>query len=202
MSEQLRRTLVVIVGPPAVGKMTVGQELGALTGLPLFHNHLSIEAVLPVFPFGSEPFGRLVAEFRRRIFEEVVGSDLPGLILTYVWAFDQPGDRRFIDETRALFGRHGVRTVFVELFADLQTRLSRNETPERLLAKPSKRDVASSRERLLANDSRYVLNSRDDFPFPEHLRIDNTDLSPRDAAQRIAAHFGLPISSEDRVRQR
>lgn len=194
MSELPSRTLVVIVGPPAVGKMTVGRELSVLTGLPLFHNHLSIEAVLPVFPFGSEPFTRLVSEFRTRIFEEVARSDLPGLILTWVWAFDQPGDRRFIEDTRALFGEHGVRTVFVELVADLQTRLSRNETPERLLAKPSKRDVASSRERLLANEARYVLNSGGDFPFPEHLEIDNTDLSPRDAANRIAAHFGLPLS--------
>ena len=49
----MSQTLVVIVGPPAVGKMAVGTELSALTGLPLFHNHLSIEAVLPVFDFGS-----------------------------------------------------------------------------------------------------------------------------------------------------
>jgi len=193
MSEESQRTLVVIVGPPAVGKMTVGKELSALTGIPLFHNHLSIEAVLPVFPFGTEPFSRLVAEFRRRIFEEVAASDLPGLILTYVWAFDQPGDRRFIDDTRSLFAEQGVRTVFVELYADLDTRLARNETPGRLLAKPSKRDVESSRERLLANESRYLLNSSDDFPFREHLKLDNTNLSPESAALFIASHFNLPL---------
>lgn len=196
MSEQLQRTVVFIVGPPAVGKMTVGRELSLLTGLPLFHNHLSIEVVLPVFPFGSEPFNRLVSEFRSRIFEEVARSDLPGLILTYVWAFDQPGDRQFIEDTKSLFDEHGLRSVFVELFADVKTRLARNETPERLLAKPSKRDVASSRERLLANDLRYVLNSDGDFPFPEHLKLDNTDLPARATAKRIAAHFGLPLASE------
>ena len=83
-------TLVVIFGPPAVGKMAVGAELSALTGFPLFHNHLSIEAVLPVFEFGTPAFGRLVGEFRERVFVEVAESDLPGLIFTYVWAFDDP----------------------------------------------------------------------------------------------------------------
>jgi shikimate kinase len=39
-------TLVFIVGPPAVGKMTVGYELAAQTGLKLFHNHQTIELVL------------------------------------------------------------------------------------------------------------------------------------------------------------
>ena len=199
MPEQPQRTLVVIVGPPAVGKMTVGQELSALTGIPLFHNHLSIEAVLPVFPFGSERFNRLVRNFRRSIFEEVAQSDLPGLILTYVWAFDQPGDRRFIEETMTLFLEHGVRTVFVELYADLNTRIERNETPGRLMAKPSKRDVQSSRERLLANESRYILNSSGNFPFPDHLKLDNRDLSPRQVADRVASHFGLPLLNEDTV---
>jgi hypothetical protein len=39
-------TLLFIVGPPAVGKMSVGFEIAALTGLRLFHNHLAIEPVL------------------------------------------------------------------------------------------------------------------------------------------------------------
>ena len=33
--------LIVIMGPQAVGKMTVGQELVKMTGLKLFHNHVT-----------------------------------------------------------------------------------------------------------------------------------------------------------------
>ncbi|MCH7663235.1 MAG: shikimate kinase, partial [Chloroflexi bacterium] len=40
---------IILFGPLAVGKMTVGQELEKLTGLKLFHNHLTIELVLPFF---------------------------------------------------------------------------------------------------------------------------------------------------------
>lgn len=41
--------LVIIFGPHAVGKMTVGQELAKLTGYKLFHNHMTIEVVAALF---------------------------------------------------------------------------------------------------------------------------------------------------------
>ena len=109
--------LVFLVGPPAVGKMAVGHELAALTGLRLFHNHHTIELVLRFFPFGSPPFQRLVGEFRRRVFEEVAESDLPGLIFTYVWAFDDPGDEAAVDGWADIFRKRGGRVVFAELEA-------------------------------------------------------------------------------------
>lgn len=183
---------MAIVGPPAVGKMTVGLELGQITGLPLFHNHLAIEAVLPVFEFGSKPFARLVSDFRFSVFTEVAESDLPGLIFTYVWAFDHPGEIVFANRLRSIFEERGGRVVFVELQADQETRLRRNATELRLAAKPSKRDVAASNERLRDNDAKYRLRSDGDFPFPDdHLLIDNTEVSARDAAERIVEHFGL-----------
>lgn len=186
------QTLVIILGPPAVGKMAVGAELSALTGLPLFHNHVSIEAVLPVFDFGSPPFNRLVGGFRERMFAEVVESELPGLIFTYVWAFDQAGDRAFIDGLKALFESHGGRAVFVELWSDLDTRLERNRHPHRLSAKASKRDVEASSRRLIELDKRHRLTSDGDFPFPDHLLIDNTETPASEVARAIAEHFGLP----------
>ena len=192
----MEKTLVVIVGPPAVGKMTVGLALSEITGFPLFHNHLGIEAVLPVFPFGSEPFGRLVSNFRFDVFREVAASELPGLIVTYVWAFDQAADREYVDRMRATFEEKGWCTAFVELEADLEARLRRNQETSRLGAKPSKRDLVASRERLLDNEKRYRLNSGSEvpFPLPHHLRIDNTEVPPLEAAERIVQHFGLPRS--------
>jgi shikimate kinase len=191
VADGTQKTLVFIVGPPAVGKMTVGLALSEITGLPLFHGHLSIEAVLPIFDFGSEPFSRLVGDFRRAVFTEVAESDLPGLIFTYVWAFDHPGEQRFVERLTAIFEERGGRAVFVELQADLETRLERNETPERLAAKQSKRDLTASRERLLANDRDYRINSNGDFPLPDHLLIDNTEVSPQEVAKRIVERFGL-----------
>lgn len=190
-SERDRKTLVWISGPPAVGKMTVGLELSHMTGLPLFHNHVSIEAVLPVFEYGSPPFNRIVAQFRDSVFREAARSDLPGLIYTMVWAFDHPGDVRFVEKQKSVFEAEGGRAVFIELTADLETRLARNATEPRISVKASKRDLDASRQRLIENDEAYQLDSGGDFPFADYLRIDNTDVEPRAAAERIAAHFGL-----------
>jgi len=186
------KTVVVIIGPPAVGKMAVGRELERLTGFPLLHNHMTIDLVLPFFEFGSEPFSRLVGGFRRSIINEVAASDHAGLIFTYVWAFDQTTDLSFVERLLEPFVAGGGRGVFVELYAPLEVRLERNDTPLRLLEKSSKRDVEASRARLLDIDRRHHMNSDGDFPYDDHLFVDTTDLSAEETADLVIAHFSLP----------
>ena len=184
--------LVIVVGPPAVGKMTVGHALAERTGFRLFHNHHTIDLVLRFFPFATPPFARLVGEFRRRIFEEVAASDLPGLIFTYVWAFDDPRDAAAVERYTAPFRTRGARVVFVELEATQAERLRRNETEFRLAEKPLKRDLAQSRQQLLETDAKYRLNSRGEFDGrPDYLRIDTTSLAASSVAERVIAHFAL-----------
>ena len=186
------KTLVILIGPPAVGKMAVGRALEALTGLPLLHNHMTIDLVLPFFDFGSAPFTRLVGGFRRAIVDEVAASESPGMIYTYVWAFGEPSNRAHVESLMKTFSDQGGRTVFAELAAPLEIRIARNETPLRLAEKPSKRDVVASTARLLDADKKYTMNSDGDFPYPNHLRVDTGDVSPEEAAQRIAEAFDLP----------
>ena len=186
-------TLVIIFGPPAAGKMTVGMELARLTGFRLFHNHMTADPVLRVFPFGSPAYRRLVPEFRRRMFEEFAATDEAGLIFTFVWALDDPDDRALVDSAMNTFGRRAAPTYFVELEASQAERLKRNETPLRLSEKLLQRDVAGSRAFLLEADRKYQLNTRGAFFYPErHLKIDNTALEPADVAEKIVARFGLP----------
>ena len=190
-------TLVFVVGPPAVGKTTVGRALERITGFPLFHAHMTIELVLPFFDFGTDPFNRLVGSFRRQMFEEVAASALPGLVYTGMWAFDNPDDQRYVEEVIRRFDSEGGRTVFVELWADLETRLARNRTEPRLSSKPSKRDIAASDARLLKAHEQFQLNSEGDFPFAEHLWVDNTHLDPKEVAERAIARFSLPVLNRD-----
>lgn len=189
-------TLVVIFGPPAVGKMAVGMELQQITGLRLFHNHMTVDLALRFFPFGTAPYGRLVSAFRTRVCEEVAASDLPGLIFTYVWALDDPRDKEFIDSVAAIFSERGRHTCYVELAATQQERLRRNETPLRLAHKEPKRDVKRSREQLLEMDQKYRLSTNGDFFYPDRfLRIENSTMPPTDAARMIARHFSLPTTA-------
>jgi hypothetical protein len=183
---------LVIFGPPAVGKMTVGFELSKLTGFKVFHNHLSIEPVLNFFDFGTPQFGRLVSGFRQSVFEEVAASDLPGLIFTYVWSLDQNADKDYVDRNCEIFRKAGARICFAELQAALPQRLERNASELRLSHKPSKRDVEKSKERLLEHDKTNKFNSSDDFFYAEnYVKIDNTHLSPAEAASQICSALGF-----------
>ncbi len=185
--------LIFIVGPPAVGKMTVGHELAQRTGLRLFHNHHTIDLALRFFAYGTPPFHRLVGEFRRRILQEVAASDLPGLIFTYVWAFDHTSDAAAVEEYATIFRARGGSVVFVELAATQEERLRRNETEFRLVEKPFKRDIEKSRSQLLEIDGKYQLNSRGEYDErADYMRIDNTELSPAEVAEVVIARFSLP----------
>jgi cytidylate kinase len=55
--------LIFIYGPAAAGKLTIARELAALPGYAVFHNHLIVDAVASIFPFGSERFVRLREQF-------------------------------------------------------------------------------------------------------------------------------------------
>jgi hypothetical protein len=84
--------------------------------------------------------------------------------------------------------------VFVELEASQEERLRRNESAFRLAEKPFKRDLAASRRQLLEIDAKYQLNSKGAFDGrPDYLRIDNTNLSAAEVAERVIARFGLPV---------
>ncbi|MEP6697569.1 MAG: AAA family ATPase [Pseudonocardiales bacterium] len=191
--------LVVVFGPPAVGKMTVGREICQLTGFKLFHNHMTIEPVLAIFPYGSPAFDRLVAEFRARIFEEATDSALRGLVFTYVWALDLDEDTAVIASYVDLVCSRGGSVRFVELFAEQSERLERNGGELRLDHKRSKRDLELSRNHLLKSDEEYVLNTgasgrtRADDLLDEHdyVRFDNTRLEPSEVALRVVEHFGF-----------
>jgi hypothetical protein len=190
---------VCVFGPPAVGKMTVGRALCDLTGFKLFHNHMSVEPILEIFEFGTPAYRRLVGEIRRRVVEEAVAEGLPGLVFTYVWALEQEGDAQVVSGLVDIVERAGGTVHFVELTAPLDVRRARNVTELRREHKRTHRDAELS-DRILHDLERYVLNVPDgQVPAPaasvldgrDHVRIDNTHLSPADVADQVVKAFDL-----------
>ena len=180
--------LVFIIGSGAVGKMTVGQELMKLTGLRLFHNHMTIEPVIEIF--GSYN-SKAVNALREVIFREFAASDCKGMIFTYMWAFDQQSDWDYIAHVKDIFAPYGTEFYCVELVAPKEIRLLRNATENRLNRKPSKRDLELSNQRLLAEENYRLVSYEGEVPFENYLRIDNSDLSAEDAAALIQKTFDL-----------
>lgn len=184
--------LVVLFGPHAVGKMTVGQELCKRTGLKLFHNHMTIEVVSGLFENIPGERGRLTALFRKEIFEAYARSGEYGMVFTFMWALDQQADWDYMDWLEGLFKSHGAQVYFVELEADYDLRLLRNKTENRLLHKPSKRNLEKSEELFRSLEAKYRLNSFPGEIQKEHyLKINNTALSPEEAAKQIQEAFLL-----------
>ena len=185
--------LIIVVGPPAVGKMTVGQALSDLTGYPLLHNHISIEVALRFFDFGTAGFSRISGTIRNTIFDAIAESDMPGLIFTYVWAFDDDKDREAIERMTTRWREKTSGGVyFLELAAGEAQKRERNKHPDRLAEKPSKRNVSDSETRRRAHEEAHRFNSDGDFPLPHaHLFVDNSLLSPTDVATRFLEAFNL-----------
>ena len=193
MADAAPPLLLFVVGSPAVGKMSVGQAVAERTGLRLFHNHIAIELALRYFDYGTPAFRRIDTAIRRLVIEEVAASDLPGLVFTFVWAFNLPEEQVFIDECARPFRERGARVLFVELEATQAERLKRIAGVSRLAEKPSRRDLDASRRDLLADDARYQLNSGGKFDErQDYLRINNTLLTPGEVAERVIEHFALP----------
>jgi hypothetical protein len=116
--------LVFVYGPPAAGKYTVSRRVVEITGLALFHNHLVVDSVASVFPFGSPSFVRLREQFWMDVFKAAVAEDR-----SLVFTFQPEGSvspdfaQRVIDLVRGEGGE--VLLVHLKLSADGQmTRIA------------------------------------------------------------------------------
>ncbi len=167
--------VIVLHGPPASGKLTIAREVARRSGLALFHNHLVVDAVAAVFPFGSPPFARL----RERLWLEVLGEAArEGRSLLFTFAPEPTVATDFPARLRALVEGAGGEVTFVAL------RVSDAEQERRL--------VATSREAFGKLRSLEVLRGlRGAFgaceaamPRPA-LVIDTETMSPGDAAEAI-----------------
>jgi len=188
-----RGELLVIFGPPAVGKTTVGRAVCERTGFRLFMNHHTIEPLSEIFGMDTPPFRTLTSEFRRRVVEEGAAANVR-LALTLVWNLGGVEDARWVSGLVAPYADRGLPVSFVELEADLETRLQRNRGEDRLLLKPSKRDLAWSEGHLHEREA-WTMNTDPAMPVPadvllgahRHLRLDNRNDDPDATADRVVA---------------
>ncbi|WP_197430080.1 nucleoside/nucleotide kinase family protein [Auraticoccus cholistanensis] len=179
--------LVFLHGPAAAGKLTVARALSQRLHYGVFHNHLVVDALTAVFPFGTPPFVELREHFWLSTFRAAALADVSLLFTFAPEATVQPG---FAERARACVADAGGRTVFVELTVG-------EAEQERRIALPSRSEFAklTSVETL-----RQLRAARTDVERPPaDLRIDTETTGPEAAADRVVEHFGLrPAASWDR----
>ena len=173
--------LVFIYGPPGVGKFTVATELAELTGHQLYHNHQSIDAVRPVFTFGDEPFARLVHEIRVLVLEEAARA---GVNVIFTFVFASKVDDPTVTQVCEVVERHGGCVKFVQLTCARDILDQRVQAHGRS-AMGKLTDITMVRQ---LHEQHELFSS---IPNRESLVIDNSEVAPRVAAERIIAHYGI-----------
>jgi chloramphenicol 3-O-phosphotransferase len=173
--------LVVLYGPPAVGKLTVAREVSRLTGLKLFHNHLSWNLVTSVFEWRSEAFNRALLKIRQLMFREAAQADID-LLFTFVYSASRA------DVAQSYFAAvedHGGTVCLVRLIAP-------REVLEQHVVDGSRREVGKMA--TVEELHRYFEKVTDvDHPIPgrQSLELDTAVLGPEEAARAVVAHYQL-----------
>ena len=169
--------LVFLHGPPAVGKLTVARELGRLTGFRLFHNHLAVDLVSSLFPFGSEPFVTLREQIWLAAFEQAARNNVS---LIFTFNPERTVREGFVQETIDVVEAAGGQVIFVGLTC------AEGELERRI-------EGASRKEfgKLASVEQYRTLKDAGAFHFPKlpnGISVDTTTQSPADSARLISEY--------------
>lgn len=182
--------LIFLYGPPAVGKLTVGNELARQLGYKILDNHKSVEMLRQLFPFEDPELNairrRLQAKFRLEMFEEAAKA---GVNFVTTCATAGPQHFGFYRQTVQLVEKHGGRVLFVRLAPGREVMFKRVTQDSR---KGIKIETRERLLQLLKNEPELF----DTFPDVEHLTLDNSSLTPAEAAARIRQHYKLAMIAE------
>ena len=184
--------LILIIGPQAVGKMTVGQELSKITGYKLFHNYMIIEMVRLIFDYDKKAYRKMNQVIRYEMLKEFAKSTEKGIIFTGCFDFgkDLEEEKQEVDRWMSLFEENYV----IELEASLEERLKRNKTDNRLKHKVSKRDLEWSENDLINSMTKHKFNSEPgegEKIFKNYIKVNNENLSAKEVATTIKEKFNI-----------
>ncbi len=167
--------LLFIYGPVASGKLTIARLVAEQAGLPLFYNHLIVDAVAAIFPFGSEEFIRLREQFWP---ETISTAAMVGQSLIFIFTPEATVASDFPDRLSHLVETTGGRVIYVALDVDAAEQ-------ERRLVDPSRAAFGKLRSPDIPNAFRNSMAvAMQAMPKPS-IRIDTGAATPEQAANAI-----------------
>ncbi|MBI4085064.1 MAG: AAA family ATPase [Candidatus Liptonbacteria bacterium] len=174
--------IIVLYGPMAVGKLTVGKVLSKKLGYKLTHNHLINDLALSVFERGTLEANRMIEKLRYEFYEKAAKSG-KNIIITHAYShnFVSPtglSDSEYMKKLEKKLKKGGASVLFVHLQAKNKTLLSRVKNVSRKKYEKLT-DVSTMKNHLNTKD--FATSA----PVKNNIVVDNTSLSPQKVAQII-----------------
>lgn len=173
--------LLIIFGPPSVGKATIGKLIEEKTGYRLFHNHMIMDGVIHIFGIATQSENKLSKYIRTAVIKEAAKMHID-LIFTYVWDFSKPKGKRRMEAFKKIYEDQGGDVLFIELTAPLDVRINRATDPHRSKNKPHAPDA----KRVAYLEGILDYKTPEPFYYPDaYYRIDTTNKSAEQTASEI-----------------
>jgi chloramphenicol 3-O-phosphotransferase len=173
--------LMIIHGPPAAGKLTVANEIAKLTGFKVFHNHLSIDFIKPVFDFGTPTFWELIGRVRTEV---IAASAREGISLIHTFCYEFDVDDEHFKTLIAAAEDNGGDVHLVLLACD-------DEERKRRIGNESRVKIGKLTDPESVNRPGKHIVLTEPLPGRDTLRIDTTCTPPDVTARQIVEHYGL-----------
>lgn len=178
--------VILLVGPPAVGKLSIARELERRTGALVVDNHLINNPVFVPMGLNSGEGVDITATdgLRRRVWEVVLeaAAQAPPTLSHVMtnWLSDDPENAEHVERLRSLARTRGARFVPVWLDAEEEALLARVDAPGR--AERGKLTDPAVLSQILAVPV---------LPAPaDALHLDVTQRTPPEAVTEILAMLG------------
>jgi hypothetical protein len=170
--------LVFLYGQAATGKLTVARELARTTALPVFHNHIAVDAALTLFDFGTPGFVALREGVWLAAIEQAA-RHARSMIFTFHPEASVPPD--FVERVAGIVAEHGGDILFVRLICD-------DDVIEQRISNASR----SQFRKLTSPDMFRRLQAAGAFDYPAlpaDVTVDTTHNSAAQCAAAIAGHL-------------
>ena len=184
--------MIVIIGPPAVGKYTIGKMLNEKCKYRFLHEHQLLDTATALF---DDVCGERITYYfklRLEVFSDFIkyNTTNQSIITTFVHLFNNDFYNNFITSFLDMFQKKNYDVYVIELEASYEERIKRNTNEDRLKAKPSKQDIEYSTKNINALEEHTRTNSNETdtlFANYHHTKISTELLSQDEIVEKIVS---------------
>ncbi len=180
----MKKQLIVLYGPPGVGKLTVSKELSKITGLETFHVHQVADLISSLFDTGTKEFAESFESVWFSLLEKLLDVNKEGVITTLIYGvqtLEGKKDDVFFSKVIATAENKNAEVFFVKL------ECSDEKLKERVASKGRESyKKLTDYKKVEEIRKKYKVDRK--IPFTESIVIDTTNLTPSEAALEIKKH--------------